>query len=152
MAENHLRQQIRNHVGSILTGMPTAKTNVHKQRRYPLGAEQLPALLIYINDEAAEDSSKTKTGDIRRAVDLELVVACVAGKDGTPADLVDEMAAEVEEALMADTTFGGLIKDIVYEGSNAQADIEGDGVIESRELIYAVQYHTAAGKPRAALD
>ena len=46
---NHLRQQIRERIGTTLTGLSTTGTNVFQSRVYQLEDSNLPALLIYTN-------------------------------------------------------------------------------------------------------
>ena len=44
---NHIRQQIRERAGTVLTGLTTTGTNVFETRIYPLSNTNLPALAIY---------------------------------------------------------------------------------------------------------
>lgn len=44
---NHIRQQIRERAGTVLTGLTTTGSNVFETRIYPLSNTNLPALAIY---------------------------------------------------------------------------------------------------------
>ena len=48
---NHLRQQIRERIGTTLTGLSTTGSNVFQSRVYPLEDTNLPALVIYTKSE-----------------------------------------------------------------------------------------------------
>ena len=43
---NHIRQQIREKFGTLLTGLTTTGSNVYQSRVYPLENANLPALII----------------------------------------------------------------------------------------------------------
>ena len=51
---NHIRQQIRERAGTILTGLTTTGSNVFETRIYPLSNTNLPALAIYTKNETSE--------------------------------------------------------------------------------------------------
>ena len=51
---NHVRQQIREKIGTTLTGLTTTGSNVFESRVYPLENANLPALIIYTKEESSE--------------------------------------------------------------------------------------------------
>ena len=51
---NHIRQQIRERVGTTLTGLTTTVSNVFKSRVYNLEDSKLPAIIIYTKSEDSE--------------------------------------------------------------------------------------------------
>ena len=51
---NHVRQQIRERLGTVLTGLTTTGSNVFESRVYPLETASLPSLLIYTKSETSE--------------------------------------------------------------------------------------------------
>ena len=56
---NHLRQQIRERIGTTLTGLSTTGSNVFQSRVYPLEDTNLPALVIYTKSEESIPVSYT---------------------------------------------------------------------------------------------
>ena len=50
----HVRQQLRERAATTLTGLTTTGSRVYQSRIYPLGAANLPGLLIYTKSEASE--------------------------------------------------------------------------------------------------
>ena len=51
---NHIRQQIRERVGTTLTGLSTTGSNVFQSRVFNLEESNLPAIIIYTKSEAGE--------------------------------------------------------------------------------------------------
>ena len=51
---NHVRRQIREQVGTVLTGLTTTGSNVYQSRVYPLEDGNLPGLVIYTKSETSE--------------------------------------------------------------------------------------------------
>ena len=49
---NHIRQQIRERVGTTLTGLSTTGSNVFQSRVFNLEESNLPAIIIYTKSEA----------------------------------------------------------------------------------------------------
>ena len=48
---NHVRQQVREAVSTLLTGLTTTESRVYQSRITPLQANELPALLVATNGE-----------------------------------------------------------------------------------------------------
>ena len=69
---NHIRQQIRERVGTVLTGLTTTGSNVFETRVYPLENTNLPALVIYTKDETSEPLVMSTDRVMSRV--LELIV------------------------------------------------------------------------------
>ena len=51
---NHIRQQIRERAGTVLTGLTTTGSNVFETRIYPLKTQITSALVIYTKNEISE--------------------------------------------------------------------------------------------------
>lgn len=144
---DHLSRQIRAAAASAVTGLATTGTNVHEQRVYPLDEAGLPALLVYLGDEEVEALSLSTTPTQRRLI--ELFIAGVVHDTDPVDDTLDAIAKEVETALLADGTLGGLAKQITLTGTSRDAEVEGTKVAAAIELAFAVEYHTRAGTPDA---
>ena len=119
----HVRQQIRSAIVTALTGLTTTGSNVFRSRIYPLESGKLPGLCIFTRSEAVEFDTLTITRSIGRVleVSVEAYLSATANYDNT----LDTIAVEVEEALAADVTLGGLSKDV--QVTAFEADFSGDG-------------------------
>jgi len=144
-ATDHLRKQIRDQVVTALTGLTTTGARCTGSSVWPTEKGVLPALRIYTRRESAEISVPDSVGEKSYQRDLDLVVEGRA--DGTDFDdQLDQIALEVEGALEADVTLGGLAWDI--ELTSTEVDMaRGDKPIGSIELTYRVRYHATAADP-----
>ncbi|MAB00105.1 MAG: hypothetical protein CMN87_12105 [Stappia sp.] len=111
---SHVRTQIIGAVVAALTGLSTTGANVFPQRRYPTGDGQWPCLLVY---RGREVSTPDEIGRPPRemARTLEVLVEIVA--TGAHAeDVIDDACVEIEQALAADVTLGGLAMETFVSG------------------------------------
>ena len=135
----HARQDIRDAVYIILTTAAVADT-VSKSRVYPIAANTVTAALIYTNTEVVTDTTLTYPRKFNR--ELTLVVECVARDPQYLDDRLDAVAASVENAIGADNTLGGLVKDCVLIDTAITMDSSGDAPIGSARLQFRVVYRT----------
>lgn len=137
----HVRQQIRSAIVTALTGLTTTGSNVFRSRIYPLESGKLPGLCIFTRSETVEFDTLTISRSINRVLDVsvEAYVSTTANYDNT----LDTIAVQVEEALAADVTLGGLSKDV--QVTAFEADFAGDGEqpVAVGRFTVTVQYRTA---------
>ena len=102
---SHVRQQLRERAATTLTGLTTTGTKVYQSRVYPLGAANLPGLLIYTKSEDSEAVTMSGARTLLRNLSLviEGYVKAVSNYD----DTVDTIAKEVETAMGNDVTHNG---------------------------------------------
>lgn len=143
----HLRKSIRDAVVTALTGLATTGSSVYPTRTYPLDETKLPALCVYtISEDSAVDSMKVSTRGLARS--LELAVEGMAVNNGGLDDALDQIALEVETAVAADPTFGGLC----YDCSLSQTRVSVRGGESQKEigsiiLTFTLRYRTRASDP-----
>jgi len=137
----HVRKQIRDAIVTALTGLTTTGSNVFRSRIYPLETGKLPGLCIFTRSESVEFDTLTISRSVMRELEVtvEGYVRGTANYDNT----LDTIAVEVEEALAADVTLGGLSKDL--QVTNFEADFAGDGdqPVAVGRFTVLVQYRTA---------
>lgn len=139
----HVRRQIRERVGTTLTGLATTAARVYQTRTVSLPDSLLPALCIYTLSEA----SASEHGDTPRSQMRELRLA-IEGYARATADLddtLDQIAVEVEEAMAADRTLNGLAFETELVAveillAKTQGEEGGDRQIGVARFIYAVRY------------
>ena len=93
---NHIRQQIRERVGTTLTGLTTTGSNVFQSRVYNLEDSKLPAIIIYTKSEDSELLEMGSTRTLQR--NLSLVVEAYVKANSNYDDTIDTIAKEVEAA------------------------------------------------------
>jgi hypothetical protein len=136
----HVRKQIRDNIVTTLTGLTTTGSRVYKTRVYPLAQSKLPGLAIYTETEDIEirtiNPPRTQMRNLTVTVD-----AFVKGVSNFDDDL-DTICQEVEEALAADITRGGLAKDTRITGFEAEFSGDGDQPVANGRISVTVDYVT----------
>lgn len=137
---SHVRQQIRDDIVTTLTGLTTTGSNIFRSRIFPLEETNLPALCIYTKSETSEYDTIGLPRSVNRVLDVavEAYVKGVSNYDNT----LDTIAVEMEEAIAADITLGGLAKDAQITAF--QADFAGDGEqpVAVGRFTVTVEYRT----------
>ena len=136
----HVRQSIRSNIVTTLTGLTTTGSNVFETRQYPLENSNLPALLIYTNEEDVEYSTITTPRTQFRT--LTCSVEAYVKATGSIDDTLDTIAVQVEEALYTDLTRGGNANDTQITGVSMTYNAEGDQPLGVGSFTVIVLYST----------
>jgi len=134
----HVRQQIRERVGSVLTTAAVA-TTITQSRVHPL-PPGTTAALIYTTEEQITGSTLTYPRKQERSLTLvvELVTRAVSNLD----DALDDLCVLAEQAIANDQTVNGLADDIALASTTIQQTFDGDAPIGSAKLEFIVSYRT----------
>ena len=144
---NHIRQQIREKFGTTLTGLTTTGSRVYESRVYPL--ETVPALVIYTKSETSEPIVIGTDRVMSR--ELSVVVEGYAKATSNFDDTIDTISKEVEEAIMADRTLGGLAKDTYVESTEIEYTGEGEQPVGYVTLTFLTNYYVQETNPDIAV-
>lgn len=143
---NHLRQQIRVAAAAALNGLATTGSRVFTTRIYSLQPSDLPALRIYVGDEKLD--MKEPAAPRLRERQLVLIVQAVVAANSGYDDTMDQIVKEVENALDANNTLGGLVKAVEpHEYPRPRFGGEGDTIIGEQELTFMTLYYTRQNAP-----
>lgn len=136
----HVRKQIRDAAVTALTGLTTTGANVFRNRVFPLETSKLPGLCVFTKSESVDFDTLHIPRSIMRNLDLgvEAYVVATADYDNT----LDIIAVEVEEALAADVTLGGLAKDLQVTAFEADFIGDGEQTVAVGRFTVLVQYRT----------
>jgi hypothetical protein len=146
---NHVRQQIREYFGTTLTGLTTTGSNVYESRVYPLDNGKLPALLIYTK---AEVSMPIVIGtDRSMSRELSVVVEGYVKSTANFDDTIDTICKEVEEAIAADPTLGGLAKDTYIESTDIEFNAEAEKPVGYVTMTFLTNYYVQETNPDVAV-
>jgi hypothetical protein len=137
----HVRQQIRDRMATLVTGLPVTGANVYKMRRYALDDSKLPAICVYTMDENSEMAT-IGTRTLRRSINVALDIM-IKGASTAVSDTLDGVCVSAEEAVAADFHLNGLAKSCVLTGTEININVEGEQSIASARLVYAVEYVTS---------
>tara|TARA_X000001382_G_scaffold122772_1_gene106017 strand:- start:570 stop:1016 length:447 start_codon:yes stop_codon:yes gene_type:complete len=146
---NHVRQQIREQIGTTLNNLTTTGTRVYQSRVYPLETGGTPALLVYTK---SEDSNPEVIGTNRLftrnlTVAVEIYVKATSNFD----DTIDTSAKEVEIAIAADPTLNGLAKDCYLESTEIDFNAEGEAPLATATLNFLTNYYVQEQAPDVAV-
>lgn len=142
---SHARQQIREAVATLVTGLTTTGSNVFQSRVYRLQASELPALLVYTNSETVERSHMT-SGLVR---ELTLRVEGIAKALADIDDTLDTIGAEVEAALGGQEPAG--VEDLVLQSADVTINGEGEQQVGAIVMDFLVRYRTNQAAPETIL-
>ena len=146
---SHVRQQIRDAFAARVTGLATTLSRVHPSRRYAMQPDQLPALRIYTNDEAIAGVTIGAPATLER--DISIVCQAVAQANTDLDDTLDTMVAEVEIAIAADPTLGGLVRACRIESIAIEMSTEGEVPTGAATMVFACRVYTLSNAPGTAL-
>jgi|TARA_R100000479_G_C6363128_1_gene193843 hypothetical protein len=146
---NHIRQQIRERAGTVLTGLTTTGSNVFETRIYPLENTNLPALVIYTKNETSEPIVISTNRLMSR--ELELIVEVYVKQTSNFDDQVDKICKEVEVAISADTTLNGLAKDCFLQSTEIEYNTEGEQPLSYAVLTFLTNYYVQETAPDVAV-
>jgi len=148
----HMRTQIRDAVVDLLIGAAITAKRVYPTRRTPLGAESLPAVLVYTMSEDSQPETLSSPRWLSR--DLELMVEAVAQDNAAIDDTLDALAQKIEAAMGgALANVAGPLRQMVRGGDLARTQIglrpgnpdeKGTGHIV---LTYRLNYRTRSDNP-----
>ena len=139
----NLRTTIRSNLVTALTGLSTTGARVYQSRVYPIDNAKLPGLILYTRNEVIEYVSMERTTDRSLTVSVEAYVKGTAGHDAT----IDDIAAEVEVAIAADTTLGGLAQDTRMTSIDVDHSGDGDQPVAIAVITVEIDYTAAEGAP-----
>lgn len=141
----HARQSIREAVATAMTGLTTTGSRVFQSRMRE--QDSLPCLLVATNDETIESG----IGDVQQR-QLEVTVTGVAKAASNVDDTLDTIASEVEVAMQAAGTLGGLVD---APPALARISTSFDDSLEQPvgeiSLSFGCTYFTNAGAPGTTL-
>jgi len=146
---NHVRQKIREYFGTTLTGLTTTGANVYESRVYTLQEDTLPSLVIYTKSESSEPIVIGTDRVMSRELSVVVEAYCKATSDFD--DTIDTISKEVEEAIAADRTLGGLAKDTFIESTDIDYTGDGEQPVGYVTLTFLTNYYVQETNPDIAV-
>lgn len=142
---SHARQQIRDAVVTTVTGLALTASRVHSGRVYPIDRLRLPALSVFSLQESVQDEGG-QTG-LKQIRELTIAIEVMVEKTSSLDDEIDSVCEQVEVALHADTTLGGLTKWIEYTGVDISLEDGGEKPIGTAQMTFVALYSVDAQAP-----
>ncbi len=131
------RTNIRSALVTMLSGNTDAGTNVYPHRATNLWDSQLPAILIFTNQESAQPESLRSTRSIR-TLELSIEVRIKASTDVDSA--IDALMGDIEDILTADRSLVGTVISSQLTNSEIRVDGSTDTEIGVGVLTFECKY------------
>ena len=144
----HLRQQIRERIATLCTGLSTTGSNVFQSRLYPIEDSSLPCLLIYTTSEDSEVIEMATPRPKQRS--LSVVIQGVYSAT-QPDDNLDTIAKEVEIVMAGDKDINSLASSSYLQSTEIEVNAEGKKPIGVIRLTYIVDYRNVDNNPETAI-
>ena len=143
----HARQQIRGAEGTALTGLSSV-SNVYESRIYNFDTTMLPALNIMTTNEEIDEelSSRSSSGFLlvrRLGVEVHALVMASSNSD----DKVDQICAEVEAAVSANSSLQSLVKEITLRSTELELLAEAEQPVAKATITFEAVYATLEHDP-----
>jgi len=139
-----IREQIADAViaGFSGTGAPIGLT-VHRERTRPVEQDQLPAVLVYFEDDTPEtlDKQKFKAPLTERCLNLVAEIRAMPTTDQAPDEAIDAVYIWLMQTIAADESFGGLAMGVT-EGPVKWFSKEADMIYAGAAVHLSVHYRT----------
>jgi len=133
----HARQQIREALGLALTGLALTGSRVYPNRLYSLPSDLAPSISVFTGSERQSGLDEMGSDSFRvLSIVIEIRVKSANGVDAT----LDTICADVENAISADQTIGGAVKDIEYQSTEIGLDSETEKPIALGRISYDALY------------
>ena len=145
----HARTQIRGAVATLLKNNTQAGANVFEARAYALDDPKLPALLVYTKQETVGQTSMSYPRTQHR--ELQVSIEAYVKARGKVDDDTDTLALEIEQLIAADTSLGGLVRDVVLDTTETLISDEGEKPIAVAVMNYAVLYTVKEHEPQTLI-
>lgn len=147
-----LRKVIRKKIAEILKDKTNAGGRVYPNATVPPWQEELPVILVYtVSENASKYAEAPRELERALSVTIEIIaegpevneeLADFKPGEVSVEDQVDNIAEQVENAMSADETFGGLTDDSILTNTEFEFDGNGGSPIGSARLTYSVTYFT----------
>jgi hypothetical protein len=149
---SHVRQQIREAMATLLTGLPTSADRVYKSRTVALQQEELPAIIVTTGSEEIEGMD---IHGLHLQRTLQINILLKAEVNINVDDMLDQMALEVEtriNASDASKTLNGLCGIITLNGIDIQFDEELQTPLGEALCRFETIYFTYSNDPETSLS
>jgi hypothetical protein len=141
----HVRKQIRDQFVTLLTaGVTLVSSRVYATRVYPLTQAKLPAITVTIASESSGLMTMGATmGSKSMDRTVEIAVSVYENATASLDSAIDAIAVQIEEAIGADFTLGGIAKESVLTSTSIDFSGETEQPVGIATLTFSVRYVTS---------
>jgi hypothetical protein len=142
---SHVRKQIRDQFVTLLTaGVTLVSSRVYATRVYPLTQAKLPAITVTIGSESSGLMTMGATmGSKSLDRTVEIAVSVYENATASLDSAIDAIAVQIEQAIGADFTLGGIAKESVLTSTSIDFSGETEQPVGIATLTFSVRYVTS---------
>jgi hypothetical protein len=140
----HARQQLRDAIKTVLTGLPQTGARVYTGRKRPLGTAHEPTLLVYTLIEESRRDANGNPPILARALTVFVEIRVVSADP--PDDLLDTIAVDVEAAMASDLSFAGKAYNTQLVRTQQDVEASGESHLGGLQLEYRLTYRVREGQ------
>ena len=119
----HIRTSMRNALFVQLSAaLPTTKIYKSRSRPIGVGSGKNVVEILVPNEQSALQGAHHEGAEYSREIDILLVGYCARSDSEIAADDADELALQLETAIHADATLGGVVEQIWMTGTDFTLD------------------------------
>lgn len=147
----HARESIRKAIITACTGLTTTGTNVGGWNIHVIDAATLPWLSVKVTSEALSDSIENEFGEYevrQMSFDVEVRARALTGLE----DTLDDACAEIEAAIVGDSSLAALIKDVQLVGTSFELDGEGEKPVGVATMSWIIDYRVDSTAPTSPVQ
>lgn len=140
---NHVRQQLREAVATVVTGLTTTSTRVFQSRVYPLQTSELPCLVITTDGDKVENL--TVHNPVQQQRETQVRIEAYARATSNLDDTLDTICKEVEIAIA--NASSSTVKGSFYIGAQLDTEVLGDQPIGKATMLFSKSLYTVSNAP-----
>ena len=146
----HIRRQFRDDLVTTVTGLGLTGTNVFTGRAHAIADASLPALFVRTpSEESALDNIGSDPAYQRN---ITAIIGILAAGDENVGNNLDAIAVQVENAIHADLTLGGVADFLMLVSTETDPPAgDGDQIANAMELTFIVETRTARSDPETKI-
>lgn len=145
----HVRQELRDAVTAMLTGLPSLGSRVKQNRATPLAKASPISLAVRTPSEISADD--TMGGGQQRHLTVRCDLTAKGSDEQAVADALDAAAVEIEKAFAADQTIGSRAESYQYRGATMVILDEGEKLLGTLSLAFELLIFTDRENPESSL-
>lgn len=142
---SHIRTRIRQNLVTTLTGLSNTGSNCFDTRVFPMQASALPGICVYTVNETTRYPTMRPPRTLQKRISarIEVYVKMTSTYD----EMVDQISADIEEALYTDLTRNNLATDTRIVSFDTDFSADGDQPVMVGRLACEIDYFAVEGSP-----
>lgn len=120
----HPRKAVRAALADRMRTAAPAGWEIEASRDRPVEIDEMPRLLLGVRREVSAPDGNCIP--VRRDLSVEMTAHLAVSRASEVEDALDDASVWIEQAIAADPTLGGIVRDTVYRGAELEPVIGGE--------------------------